>query len=129
MRMRTFIGFLLLTATASAAQAQSSVYQPHRERKHFISVSYDWHHTNALEFENHPLADLLGRPVSQARLQPYDYNTKDGATQVHVLEFSHPGQGASVTLYPLGLSSGAALTVRGSVVQLPTVRLGLDGPA
>jgi hypothetical protein len=129
MRMRTFLWFLLLSATASAARAQTSVYQPHRARKHFISVSYDWHHTTALDFGNHPLADLLGRPVSEAHLQPYDYNTRDGATEVHVLEFSHPGQGASVTLYPLGLSSGAALTVRGSVLQLPTIRLAFDGPA
>ena len=129
MRVCTLICFLLLSAIPAAAQAQSTVYQPHQARKHFISVSYDWNHTTALDFQNHPLADLLGRPVSETHLQPYEYSTRDGSTLVHVLEFSHPGQGASVTLYPFGLSSGAALTVRGSILQLPTIRLAFDGPA
>jgi len=129
MLTRTLLCFVLLAATATAARAQSTVYQPHRARKHFVTISYDWHHTNALDFENHPLADLLGRPVSEAHLQPYDYSTRDGETLVHVLEFSHPGQGASVTVYPFGLSSGAALTVRGSILQLPTIRLSFEGPA
>jgi hypothetical protein len=129
MRTRTLICFMLLVATATFARAQSTAYEPRRAHRHFITVSYDWHHTNAFEFEQHPLADLLGRPVSEAHLQPYDYSTRDGSTLVHVLEFSHPGQGASVTLYPFGMSTGAALTVRGSILQLPTIRLSFDGPA
>jgi hypothetical protein len=58
----------------------------------------------------------------------FDYETRDGATRVDVLEFKRRSNGAGITVYPLGLGAGAALGIRGSFEDLPVIRLAFDGP-
>ena len=45
-----------------------------------------------------------------------------------MLEFNRRGRGAGITVYPLGISAGATLGIRGSVESLPTIRIAFDGP-
>jgi hypothetical protein len=96
-------------------------------RRQWISVSYDWLYTRPLHFAEHPLEDLVGSDVTEADA-PYDYRTRDGSTFIDVLEFKRRGQGVGVTLYPVGLSVGPALGVRGSIENLPDIRLVFEGP-
>lgn len=115
-----------IVCVASSASAQS---QPAaRARPHFITISYDSSYTQPLRFADHPLADLVGRDIASAQNEAYDYRTRDGATTIDVVEFSRRARGASVSLYPLGMSSGPALMLRGSYEQLPRIRLAFDGP-
>lgn len=118
-----------MTMPPAPTPTQRDVYQPAKARRHFISVSYDWQYSHTLSFEKHPLEDLLGRPVDEARLQSFQYRTTDGQTFVNVLQFEHPGNGLGVTVYPFGASSGATLALRGSIEQLPDVRVAFTGPA
>jgi hypothetical protein len=129
MRVQTLVLVCVLAAVASSAAAQSPVYHARKARKHFVSVSYDWLYIQPYGFAKHPLSDLLGQPVSEVHLQTFQYQTRDQLTQVHVNEFSHNGQGLGLTLYPFGASDGPTLLIRGSVEQLPTIRLAFDGPA
>ena len=123
-RLALIASFLTLPAIA-AAQTYSEP-KPHRQ---FVSVSYDWMHTEPLHFAEHPLEDLLGREVASAQLQEYDYETRDGLTRVYVNEFRSKGNGFGVTVYPFGLSTGATLGVRGSIEQLPEINITFEGPA
>ena len=66
--------------------------------------------------------------MAQAQFQNYDYETRDGLTRIDVLEFRREGRGGSITLYPLGISSGTTLGIRGSIESLPTIRIAFDGP-
>ena len=66
-------------------------------------------------------------PVGEAE-EPYDYRTRDGSTLIDVLEFKRPGQGVGVTVYPLGLSVGPTLGLRGTIENIPDVRMRFDGP-
>ena len=109
---------------ASTAEAQYSVP---RARKHFVSVAYHWVNTQPLHFDDHPLEDLVGRDVASAQFEAYDYRTRDEQILIDVLEFSRRGAGASVTVYPLGLSVGPALALRGSIENIPNVRLAFAG--
>jgi hypothetical protein len=133
MRFQTaaLLGIALALAAPAAAQSSAAgqYYQARTARRHFVSISYDWVNVQSYSFGRHPLGDLLGQPVSEVHLQPYQYETKDGQTRVTVGEFSHRAQGFGVTVYPFGSSSGPTLAVRGSVEQLPTIRLAFDGPA
>ena len=119
----TSVCFAALTAAAAA-----QTYSAERPRRQFITVSYDWLNTQPLHFAEHPLEDLVGVDVASAQRQPYEYVTRDGSTAIDVLEFRRRGRGLGVTLYPLGLSAGAALGIRGSIEQLPTIRVSFDGP-
>jgi hypothetical protein len=123
------ISFLVLAVLALAAPASAQGYSAKTPRRHFITVSYDWLYTQPLHFANHPLSDLAGSDVSTAQFEMYDYQTRDGATRIDVVEFGRRQNGASVSLYPLGLSTGAALTLRGSIEQLPRIQIVFDGPA
>jgi hypothetical protein len=123
------ISFLVLAALAAAAPVSAQDYSPARPRKHFITIGVDWLYTQPLHFDDHPLSDLAGTDVATAQFEEHDYETRDGATRIDVIEFSRRQQGASVSLYPLGLSTGAALTLRGSIEQLPRVQIAFDGPA
>jgi hypothetical protein len=126
------LGMASLIATLSApvpAQAPPSGYYNQKARRHFVSISYDWQYTQAFGFGSHPLEDLLGQPVNEVHLETFHYRTQDGQTLVTVLEFSHPGQGIGLTVYPFGSSEGATLAVRGSIEQLPTIHLAFTGPA
>jgi hypothetical protein len=128
--VRWRIGFLALATTllANVASAQTFGVQQ-RARKHFVSISYDWQFTRPLHFAEHPLEDLLGRDVASAQRESFDYETRDGATQIDVLEFTRRTQGAGITVFPFGLSSGATLALRGSVERLPDIRIHFEGPA
>lgn len=123
------ICFLAAAIVCSAAAASAQSYAPERPRRHFVTVSYDWMYTQPLHFAEHPLGDLLGVDVAGAQSEEYDYRTRDGATLIDIVEFRRRGRGAGITLYPFGMSTGASLALRGSVEQLPVIRLALRGPA
>lgn len=114
---------------AAVPPASAQPYAAARARRHFVTVSYDWLYTQPLGFANHPLGDLLGTDVASVQREAYEYRTRDGATRVDVVEFGRRGHGAGITLYPFGMSTGAALAVRGSYEQLPVIHLAFDGPA
>lgn len=97
--------------------------------RQWISVSYDALRTLPLHFKEHPIEDLIGRPMAEAQRETYEYRSRDELTTVDVVEFRRRSSGASITVYPVGLTTGAALAVRGSVESLPTVRLAISGPA
>lgn len=117
---------MLLAAAAVPATAQSS---GSTARRHFVTVSYDWHYTQPLHFAKFPLEDFLGVDVKSTQMQAYEYRTHDDTTLIDVVEFSHRQQGLSVTLYPLGVNAGATLALRGSIEPLPQIRLAFAGPA
>jgi hypothetical protein len=116
-------------AEGSGEARQSVSYSESRGRRHFVTVSYDWHYTQPLHFAKYPLEDLIGRDVSSTQFEAYEYRTRDEATLIDVLEFSRRQQGISVTLYPLGVSSGATLALRGSIEPLPAIQLAFAGPS
>ena len=123
-RLALITAFVVLPASAAA-----QTYSEPKPRRQFLSVSYDWMHSEPLHFAEHPLEDLLGREVASAQLQEYDYETRDGLTRVYVNEFKNKGNGFGVTVYPFGLSTGATLGVRGSIEQLPDISIAFEGPA
>jgi hypothetical protein len=126
MLVQSIVALALAVSTAVPAAAQADMYRAKKARRHFVSVTYDWQYIQPYGFDAHPLAQLLGQPVTEVHLQPYQY---DGQTRVFVNEFSHQGQAVGVTLYPLGSSDGATLAIRGSIEKLPTIQLAFDGPA
>lgn len=119
----------LVTTLAAPPPVQHPSYRAATARRHFVSISYDWQYTQPLGFGTHPLEDLLGRPVSEAHLETFQYRTSDGRTFINVPEFSKRGQGIGVTLYPLGSSVGPTLALRGSIEQLPRIRATFEGDA
>ena len=115
---------LVLAAVFScAAGATAQTFDAEKPRRQFITISYDWLNTQPLHFEEHPLEDLLGTAVASAQREVYEYVTRDGTTLIDVLEFRRRGNGFGVTVYPFGLSVGPALALRGSIEQLPTIRV------
>jgi hypothetical protein len=129
MLFQTLSAAWIVAAMTLPSPAQGASYSPPKARRHFITVSYDWQYTHPLSFAKHPLQDLLGTRVSEVHLEPFQYRTSDGRTLVNVLEFRHPGNGLGVTVYPFGSSDGPTLALRGSIEQLPDVRLAFTGPA
>lgn len=127
--VRSRISFLTLSALLLAASASAQPYAGESPRPHFISVSYDWLHTQPLHFAAHPLSDLVGAEVASATGEAYEYRTRDGATEIDVVEFTRRQRGGSVSLYPFGLSRGATLLLRASLEQLPRVEIAFSGPA
>lgn len=113
-----------LTPIATFCQTPSAAKPP----RQFVTVSYDWLYTQPLHFGDHPLEDLVGTDVAEAQFESYEYRTRDGSTVIDILEFTKPTQGVGVTVFPLGLSVGAALGIRASVEVLPTIRIAFDGP-
>ena len=118
--------FAVLLALAGDARAQDNA-QP-RPRRQFITVTYDWLYTWPLHFETWPLEDILGVPVD-ATEPPYDYRTEDGRTLIDVTEFKRRNRAVGASVYPFGLSHGATLGIRGSIEQLPDIRMRFDGPS
>jgi hypothetical protein len=116
-----------LVAILCAAIADAQSYAPRKPRRQWVTVSTDWLHTQPLHFLEHPLQDLVGRPVAAAQFQNYEYRTRDEAIRIDVLEFSRQGRGASIAVYPLGLSVGPALALRFSREDLPTIRVAFEG--
>jgi hypothetical protein len=115
-------------ATPSAAP-QAQAYQPKKARKHFVSITVDSQFVQPSDFGGHPLAELLGQPVSEVHLQPFQYQTKDGQTTVRVLEYGKRASGIGLTVYPFGSSDGATLAIRGSIESVPDISVAFDGPA
>ena len=114
----------LLVAGPAAAQT----YEQPRPRRQFITVSLDWLNTEPLHFASHPLEDLVGREVASAQRELYDYRTRDEQIQIDIVEFRKRNTAVSVAVYPFGLRSGATLGVRGSIEQMPAIRIAFDGP-
>ena len=129
MRLTTWriLTLAMVVTTLGPVAAEAQTYTPPQARRQFISVSYDWLYTWPQRFADHPLEDLLGTPVGPAE-PPHDYRTRDGSTLIDVLEFTRRGQGVSVTVYPIGMSVGPTLGVRGSIENLPDIRFAFDGP-
>jgi hypothetical protein len=123
--VRSSLVLLLLVAFKSSAVAQT--YGTNAPRRQFITVSVDWMQTEPLHFASHPLEDLLGREVASAQDGPYEYHTRDEQIQIDVVEFHKRNRGVSLAVYPLGLSSGMTLGLRGSIEELPTIRLQFAG--
>jgi hypothetical protein len=125
-RMLTLV-VAVLTVWGATADAQT--YAAPQARRQFVTVNYNWLYNWPLHFGDHPLEDLVGVPVAETdAFPPYDYRTRDGSTLIDVLEFKRPGQGVGVTVYPLGLRSGPTLGVRGSIENVPDIRITFDGP-
>ncbi len=125
--MKRFLTIAIVLFVCGPQAAAAQTYAPAQARRQFITFSYNWLYTWPLHFGEHPLEDLLGTPVGSAE-EPYDYRTRDGNTLIDVLEFKRPGQGVGVTVYPLGLSLGPTLGVRGTIENMPDIRIVFDGP-
>jgi hypothetical protein len=95
-------------------------------RRQFVTVSYDWLYTWPLHFDKFPLEDIVGMPLDETD-PPYDYRSEDGRTLVDVEQFRRRNRAVSVAVYPFGLSTGATLGIRGSIEQLPDIRVRFDG--
>jgi hypothetical protein len=117
------IALFLVTGTAAA-----QTYNSQQPRRQFITVSIDWLNTEPLHFASHPLEDLVGREVAAAQREIYDYRTRDEQILIDVLEYGKRNTAMSVAVYPLGLSTGATLGIRGSIEQMPVIRIAFDGP-
>ena len=111
-----------------AAPAGAQTYSAPKPRKQFVTVSVDWMNTEPLHFSDHPLEDLVGRPVASTQNEEFEYRTRDEQIQIDVLEFRKKNRGVSAAVYPFGLSSGTTLGIRGSIEQMPTIRIAFDGP-
>ena len=111
----------------SWAPADAQTYAAAKPRRHFITVSVDWLHTQPLHFGDHPLQDLVGTEVAEAQRESYEYRTRDDRIQIDIVEFRRRNRGASVTLYPLGASQGATLALRGAYEQVPNIRIEFEG--
>jgi hypothetical protein len=115
----------LVSMLAGTAHAQT--YSAPQARRNFVTLSYDFLYTQPLHFGEHPIQDLVGRPVVGARFQQFDYRTRDELINIDVLEFTKRSRGAGITVYPFGVSNGPALGVRGSFEDLPTIRVAFEG--
>jgi hypothetical protein len=124
---RTCFLALVIMTVASTASAQTYSYK--KARRHFITISTDWLYTQPLHFASHPLEDLVGKEVASTQFEAFEYRTRDGTTLIDVIEFSRRQRGAAVSVYPLGMSSGATLMLRGSYEQMPRIEIAFDGPS
>jgi hypothetical protein len=122
---RAALAAIALVALTVPATAQD--YSTPKPRRQFVTVSLDWLNTEPLHFASHPLEDLVGREVASAQLEAYDYRTRDEQILIDVIEFRKRNRAASVAIYPLGLSSGTTLGLRGSIEQMPTIRIQFEG--
>jgi hypothetical protein len=116
---------LMLLPLAVPAAAQT--YSTEKPRRQFVTISVDWLNTEPLHFASHPLEDLVGREVASSQREAHDYHTRDEQILIDVVEFRKRNRAVSVAVYPLGFSSGATLGIRGSIEQLPTIRVAFTG--
>jgi len=124
MRRTAFIALMLLLPAGPASAQDYSAPKPRRQ---FLTISIDWLNTEPLHFASHPLEDLVGREVASAQGEEYDYHTRDEAILIDVQEFRKRNQAMSVAIYPLGMSVGTTLGIRGSIEELPTIRIDFEG--
>jgi hypothetical protein len=120
---------LVAALAASGTPAQAQTYKTPKARRHFISVTFDEQFIQPYSFGKHPLPELLGQPVDEVFLEPFQYRTRDGKTTVNVLEYGKRATAIGATVYPFGSSVGATLAVRGSIETIPDIRLAFTGPA
>jgi hypothetical protein len=120
---------LVAALAASEAAAQPQTYRPRQARRHFISITFDKQFVQPYSFATHPLSELLGQPVDEVHLEPFQYRTRDGKTTVNVIEYGKRATAIGATVYPFGSSTGATLAVRGSIETVPDIRLAFNGPA
>ena len=125
MFVRAVLAALVLVSFAMPATAQS--YPGEKPRRQFVTISIDWLNTEPLHFGSHPLEDLVGREIASAQDGTHDYHTRDEQILIDVVEFRKRNRAMSVTVYPLGLSSGTTLGIRGSIEQLPSIRVAFAG--
>lgn len=123
--IRSTLAALVLLAVAVPSAAQN--YSEQKPRRQFVTVSLDWMNTEALHFASYPLEDLVGRDVAAAQGEAYEYRTRDEAIRIDVIEFRKRNRGMSASIYPFGLSSGFTLGLRGSIEQVPTIRVNFEG--
>ena len=127
-RLCAHLPIALLTLFVSAMPVSAQDYAGQKPRRQFVTVSLDWLNTEPLHFASHPLEDLVGREVADAQAAAHDYHTRDEQILIDVHEFRKRNRAMSVAIYPLGLSVGTTLGIRGSIEQLPTIRVGFEGP-
>jgi hypothetical protein len=120
---------LWVAGTLAAPAPQAQPYQAKKARKHFVSITFEKQYVQPYSFAKHPLEDLLGQPVSEVHLQPFQYQTRDQLTQVYVREYGKRATGIGLTVYPFGSSEGATLALRGSIESVPDIRVDFTGPA
>jgi hypothetical protein len=124
------ICFLALGTLLAASNVFAQTYVAgDRPRKHFVTLSYDFLYTQPLHFAEHPLEDLIGQDVASTQFEEFEYRTRDASTLIDVIEFSRRQRAVSASLYPLGMSTGAALMLRGSYEPLPRIQIGFAGPS
>ena len=116
-----------LTLLALAVPAAAQDYAVQKPRRQFVTISLDWLNTEPLHFASHPLEDLVGREVASAQLEAYDYRTRDEAILITVREFRKRNRAMSLAVYPLGLSTGTTLGIRGSIEEMPTIHIDFEG--
>ena len=122
---RPLLALVLCALCAGSARAQS--YDEPRPRRQFITISIDWLNTEPLHFASEPLEDLVGREIAAAQRETYDYRTRDEQILIDVLEFRRRNRAMTVAIYPLGLSAGTTIGIRGSIEQMPTIRIAFEG--
>jgi hypothetical protein len=118
---------VMLALVIGVAPAVAQDYSVRKPRRQFVTISLDWLNVEPLHFASHPLEDLVGREVATAQLEAYDYRTRDEQILIDVLEFRKRNRAMTVAVYPLGLSSGATLGLRGSIEEMPTIRIDFEG--
>lgn len=123
--MRYLVATILALAVAAPAAAQT--YSVSKPRRQFVTISLDWMNTEPLHFAEHPLEDLVGRAVAATQQEDFEYRTRDEQIRIDVLEFRKRNRGLSAAIYPFGLSVGTTLGIRGSVEQLPIIRIDFEG--
>ena len=117
----------LVAALAAPAGAQAPAYREAKARRHFISLSFERQFVQPYGFAKHPLAELLGQPVSEVHLETFQYRTEDGQTVAVVDEYGKHATALGATIYPFGSSVGATLAIRGSIETLPPIRVSFAG--
>ena len=130
MPIQTISALWLVAALAAPdAPQNAAAYREPKARRHFISVSFERQYVQPYGFAKHPLAELLGQPVSEVHLETFQYRTEDGQTRINVLEYGKRATAIGATIYPFGSSVGPTLAIRGSIESLPDIRAAFDGPA
>lgn len=129
MLIQTLAALWVAGAIAAPVPQAAQPYQAKKARRHFVSITIDTQYVQPYSFAKHPLEELLGQPVSEVHLQPFQYQTRDQLTQVYVREYGKRASGIGATIYPFGSSDGATLAVRGSIESFPDIRVDFTGPA
>ncbi|HZD62642.1 MAG TPA: hypothetical protein VE200_07590, partial [Xanthobacteraceae bacterium] len=102
MLIQTLAALSVAAALTAPPPAAAQVYAAKKARRHFVSVTFEQQYVQPYGFAKHPLEELLGQPVREVHLQPFQYQTRDELTQVYVREYGKRAGGVGVTIYPFG---------------------------